>query len=384
MGAGDAKQFQGNPKYLYQYLSQNKTNLEFYWSAKNKEQFKALAAKGLPVINPYSVKGFFILLRAKYLVIEKSSFDVYYTKMIFGFFNFVQTWHGSPFKKVGVDAADHLSDNIQFSANRKSAKYRFLKRIKFYSRQKYKVIVSPSEEVSRIFKNAFENDNTVITGYPRNDVFFNPSLALNDYTELLGCKSYKKIILYAPTFRDNVDSVTAFSDDLSKYNEQLVAAGFHLVIKKHPWEKNLVVPQGLSNITDISSKVDDIQELLPYVDLLITDYSSSFYDHMLSGNHTIFYAYDFEDYLANCRGIYFDYKQELQGPFADNEEQLFELIFTSAIWTKDPAYKVEYERVLNKYNQFKDGDSSKRLLTYLFSNFSVETKNLSSPTSGNG
>lgn len=206
LGAGDSKQFQGNPKYVYQFLCSVNSNLEFYWSAKSKDQREILANNGTPFINPYSVKGFFKILRAKYLIIEKSSFDIYYIKSIRGRFKFVQTWHGSPFKKVGVHAADHLSSSIHMSSNMESRKYRFLKRIKFFSRQKYKVITSPSEAVSKIFQGAFENENTVITGYPRNDVLFNAGLAVNDYAAKFEFSKYAKIILYAPTFRDNKDA----------------------------------------------------------------------------------------------------------------------------------------------------------------------------------
>src|SRR5690606_19878170 len=98
-GAGDAKQFQGNPKYIYQYLRVNQCkSLESYWSAKSKMQQQFLADMNAPFIDPYSISGFFKILRAQYMVIEKSTFDVYYTKMIFGRFNFIQTWHGTPLK----------------------------------------------------------------------------------------------------------------------------------------------------------------------------------------------------------------------------------------------------------------------------------------------
>src|SRR5699024_5687039 len=104
-GGGDAGQFQGNPKYILLYLLKSKNkDLEFYWSSKSKEQRKKLKSLSIPFINPYSLKGFFIILRAKYLFIEKSSFDVYYSRSIFGRFNFIQTWHGTPLKKIGIDA----------------------------------------------------------------------------------------------------------------------------------------------------------------------------------------------------------------------------------------------------------------------------------------
>lgn len=364
-GSGDSKQFQGNPKYLFLYLNTVNSNIDSFWSSKNKEQYNVIEERGLPVIDRYSFKGFWQILRARYLVIEKSSYDIYYSKSIFGRFNFIQTWHATPFKKVGVDAYDHKSADWNYKLIKNKILHRFLKKIKFYSRLKYKKIVSTSEVVSLILQGAFENKNTVITGYPRNDVLFNKKLLFNDYSSFLKTEKYHKIILYAPTFRDNKHTVMPFSKELIKFNKKLKEKKYLLVIKKHPWEKKFVVPNGLSNVQDVSKDIEDIQELLPHVDLLITDFSSTFYDFMLMKKDVIFFVYDFEDYINNCRGIYFDYFDELQGPFARDEKQLFDLILNDD-WTLDKSYRYKYTKVLNKYNHFKDGNSSQRLLHILF------------------
>src|SRR5699024_8307233 len=175
-----------------------------------------------------------------------------------------------------------------------------------------------------------------------------------------------KVVLYAPTFRDHKNAVRPLSDDLYSYNKRLAVDNILLLVKKHPWQHTFKIPDALSNIRDISDEVDDIQELYPHVDVLVTDYSSAFFDFMLTNRPIIFYPYDLEEYLKQCRGLYYDYYEELQGPFAKTEAELFELIFTVDDWCKEPQYVDRYQKVLKKYNQFQDGNSSKRVLHYLY------------------
>lgn len=357
-GAGDAKQFQGNPKYIYQFLRLTQPQaITYFWSAKSKKQQEFLESIQAPFIDPYTVSGFFKILRAKYMVIEKSTFDVYYTKMIFGRFNFIQTWHGTPLKHIGVD--------------KNNSGYKFLKRIRFFTRQKFKIITAPSEEIKTLFQNVFENKNVVVTGYARNDVIFNPALAVNDYGRILNLKTYTKTILFAPTFRDDNDTLSPLSDDLTKFNGDLKERNYLLLVKKHPWQKNFHIPKNLSHIIDVSGKVDDIQELYPHVDVLINDYSSAFFDFMLSKKPVIFYPYDLENYLKNCRGMYLDYYKDLPGPFAQNEPELFSLILSVEEWQNDAAYQAKYDQLLCRYNLYRDGHSSERILKLLFPDFEV-------------
>lgn len=369
LGSGDGKQFQGNPKYMAIFLSRiNDCKIEYYWSVKSKKQQQQVKLCSLPFINPYSLKGFWKILRAQYQIIEKSSFDTYYLKSIFGNFNFIQTCHGSPQKKFGVDAIGQNS-SLPLTSNQDSMLYKLMKKLRFFSRHKYKLILSPSPYVETIYKRAFENNRTFVTGYPRNDVFFDLSLAVEDYFNQFQLGKFEKVILYAPTFRDNQDSLRPLSADLDRYNEELKNKNYLLLVKKHPWQKSFSIPEGLSNILDLSNKVDDIQELLPRIDLLITDYSGTVFDFMLTNKPVIFYPYDLENYLKNCRGLYLDYYKDLPGPFAHNESELFQLIFTVDEWEKEPAYRQKYKALLDRFNQFQDGHSSERLLNLLYPDF---------------
>jgi len=356
-GSGDGRLFNGNPKYIIMYLHNIDTNIQYYWSTKNKKIYDNLNKKDIPVILTNSFKGFFILLKAKYFVIEKSALDVTYTKTILGRFNYVQSNHGTPLKKVGDDA-------ITIIKNPKID--RFMKTNKLYSKLKYKYFLSKSEEEDKILLSAFGNKNIITLGYPRNDSFFNKNLLFFNYYTKLELNKYKKVFFYAPTFRDGYSSVVPFSDNIYGLNKYLNENNYALFVKKHPMEKNLKIPKKLSNIKDISFEVDDIQEILPFVDILITDYSSTFFDFILTRKPIIYYSYDLEDYLNNCRGMYYDYYKELPGPFAKTEYELINLMKEVNVWSKDKKYIKKYNEFLDKFNKYKDGNSAERLINMLF------------------
>jgi CDP-glycerol glycerophosphotransferase len=119
-------------------------------------------------------------------------------------------------------------------------------------------------------------------------------------------------------------------------------------------------------VIDISKKDIDVQEILIHTDVLITDYSSVFFDFMSTKKPVIFYTYDYQDYLSKCRGMYYDFKQELQGPFADDEESLIDYIKSYEKWSINPDYIKKYNLVLDKFNSFQDANSSKRLIDFLY------------------
>ena len=174
--------------------------------------------------------------------------------------------------------------------------------------------------------------------------------------------------MYAPTFRDGYAISMPFSDKFYlKLNRYLKVKNQILLIKKHPVEKKIKILTGLSNIIDVSKDVDDVQELLLCVDALITDYSSTTSDFVLTNKPIMFYPYDYDSYTKNCRSIFYDYYQELPGPFVDKENGLLKLIKEIDTWFNEPAYHNRYLDFKNKFNKYQDGNSCKRLLKYLSS-----------------
>jgi len=365
-GSGSGVSFKGNPKYLYLYSLVNKCSCNIYWITKSENVHTTFTGKKYPVIKLHSIIGFWRILRAKYLIIDQSAEDIYYVGSIFGNFNFIQTWHGTPLKKIwyhlredgkGIGKHRGISGFIPIVLSKK---------IGIFSSCKYKLILSPSKDVSNILTKASLNKNVKLVGYPRNDVLFNKKLIFENYKEKLNLRNHRKVILYCPTFRDNYESVKPFSDEFFKdLNSYLKKKGDVFLIKKHPFEKNINTPNHLSNIKDVSSVVEDVQELLVFTDILITDYSSVFFDFILLDRPIIYYSYDFEEYLENCRGMYYEYYKEMPGPFAKNENELLDLIETADKWFNGEEYQMKYKKFKDKFNYYQDGKSCERLFQLL-------------------
>lgn len=355
-GAGDGMQFSDNSKYLYLYCLKN-TRTEAYWCTRNDMLYKKLKKENLPVLKIGTLKHFWYLLRVEYLFLGMSISDVSYVGFLPGKFNKIQGWHGTPFKKIALDAKIFV---------KRYSKNKFILWLIKKEFSSYKLIISTSEVISENVKSAFSNNNVIVLGYPRNDILFLSDCNNQEIKKIL-LKKYKKILLYAPTFRDLSGDCVPFSENfLIRLNNYLESKNYILLIKKHPFEKNLKLPSNTSRILDISNTIDDIQEILVFTDILITDYSSVFFDFILTIRPIIFYPYDYINYIENCRDMYYDYFRELPGPFAKNENDLLHLIQSCKKWFNDANYTKKYNSFKNKFNTYKDGNSSKRIINYIF------------------
>jgi len=352
--------FFGNPKFFFLYLCKNPNQFKPFWITGNKETYQMLKERKLPVIYLYSWKGFVAILLSEYLVFSYTLDDVSYGLFLFGRFNKIDTWHGTPLKKVG----------IKTNTKNPTLKQKIMQKL-FHKRDKKsrKLILASSENVKKILSKEFENNHVEVLGYPRNDVFFNSNLVFEDYNNKLNLKKYKKIILYCPTYRDIPSSKIPFSQNfLKKLDAFLMEQGYLFLIKRHEMDRNLKNTQSYRNIIDITKDVQDIQDLLVHVDILITDYSSVFFDFALCNKPLIFYPYDFDEYIKNSRDMYFEYFEEFPGPFVYNEDELLECIKSIDDAVHETKYQTKYETFKNKFNFYQDGKSSERLIKWILNN----------------
>lgn len=356
-GAGYGIAFRGNPKYLYLYLSKNKYkyNFKYSWVTKNKKLYENLRASNLPSLFLYTPRAFWTILRSEIIIIDSSIEDFSFIHGFFGRFSIIQTWHGTPLKKIRFDTPNDKSFGNRI--------VRFFWHIEF---KKYLFIPTTSKEVTEKFKTSFLTENIEITGYPRNDVLLDKTILFQNLDKKLNFAKYSKIISYIPTFRDvEIQNKPFTLKGLKVLNQHLKDKNSLLIFKKHPLEKNIPNLSGFSNIKDYSEQIGDVQELLVHTDILITDYSSVFFDFCLTNKPIIYYPYDYKEYIKDCRDMYYDYYKELIGPFAHNQEELLELIKTSDNWFKDKGYQKKYNRFKKKFNKYLDGNSSERVFKIL-------------------
>jgi CDP-glycerol glycerophosphotransferase len=379
IGAGLGKRFMGNPKYLYlELLNQRRENpaLDFFWITESKDILGEFTGKGWPVLDKFSVRGFWNLLRAEFLVIESGMVarevlhDVAYAWLFFGRFNVIQTWHGSPMKRICLDALMDRGLDTWFERlfyNLIKAEY-----------GSYECIVAQSEYDQKILSGAFSNRNVSIFGSARNDIFFDTVKAVEEFDCTLNLNSYTRVLLYAPTYREAKAPVlnskifshrsqplepfsTAF---LAQLNSELAQRNWVLLVKKHHLDKALKIQDELSHIVEVG-QVDDIQELLVHADVLVTDYSSVCFDYLQAERPIIYYVYDLESYVYESRSFYIDYEKKVAGPFARNEHELLTLILGSDTWFYAEPYRSEFAGSRREFQKFSDGLATKRLLRYM-------------------
>lgn len=339
--------FAGNAKALQLYMQKEHKEIKHVLIS----QHAAVLAEGKEKYNLktntyFSLKGLWNQLRAEYIIVDASfsgSFDQ-------GRFDLIQLWHGSGYKDVGLAYAKN--------ANRLGMA-RSLKRI--YS--KYKLVAATSESDAKKQDLAFKTNTSKVTGYPRNDMFFeeNGSLSklLKEYYQL---NKYKEIIVYTPTHRDEVfDNIETFSNKFwESLQEHLAANNSLFVVKRHPADEAIKIPTCHKNIQDWTNKVTDIQEFLLVSDLLITDYSSIATDFAITGKPIIIYAYDLEQYTKQVRSMYYDLEKTLPQPIVQREEELLEKIKDRS-WQEDPAVQKSYDNFKKTFHKYLDGNSSKRV-----------------------
>ena len=245
---------------------------------------------------------------------------------------------------------------------------------------KFRYILSPSDFTTEKFTSAWNlkkagKEHAIIQeGYPRNDYLLNHTPedvrkvkeTLRITPEDIGGK---KIILYAPTWRDNQhDSADGYSYQLGMDFARLrQALGEECIIlfRAHYLVANQFDFAAYEGFVWDASQYPDINELYVVSDLLITDYSSVFFDYANLKRPILFYMYDLAAYRDDIRGFYLDLS-ELPGPIVETEEALIQAIPQAL---EGDAYDEKYQRFHARFNALDDGHASERVVKRL-----LETK----------
>lgn len=272
----------------------------------------------------------------------------------------VQLWHGTGlFKKFGYDL---LNDED--------------KKIMEMFAPKIDLVSVSSENVADIYARNFYVDKSKVKpfGVPRNDFYDEEHLSDDylsnlresfekDYPQLKG----KKLVLYAPTFREDPKNNAVFDYfDVEKFLNEL-GDEYALAIRLHPNYKRFCDEEHNIDLEDLTNRYDiinftgfkDEQKLLILADILVADYSSIMVDYTILKKPAILFDYDLEDYLYKERGFYFDYEEMVPGKIVYNIDELIEAI-------KEEDFRLEkMEEFLKlQFGEFKP-NSSKLILDYI-------------------
>ncbi|MFO7843630.1 MAG: CDP-glycerol glycerophosphotransferase family protein [Bacteroidales bacterium] len=343
----------GNLWPLYCYINRDHPEMETVVVAKDRSFYLDLEKQGFPVVLSGSWACFVTTARARYLMVDHNTGTVFWWGSLQALANIkvIQVWHGTGFKQIV------LLDEKAKPRGLAAAIRHYDKTVRC---KKYDCIISSSDEDKKRKEESFRNKNVFITGYPKNDTLFeNNAVGRTDSYNKNG--RYEHIILYAPTYRDR-GSFQPFRDDFWNQLEleMLNCEGLFL-IKKHPQDQALEVPSGFSRIKDISKEAPDLQALLKETELLITDYSNIAVDFVLTGKPVVYYIFDYEIYIKNCRSFYYDLKQTLPGPLVYDQDTLLRYIKNQE-WFWGQEYQDRYAEFRDRFHHYQDGGSCRRVV----------------------
>jgi CDP-glycerol glycerophosphotransferase len=274
---------------------------------------------------------------------------------------YIQTWHGTPLKKLGLDI-----ENVSMPGTT-TVKYH-----KNFVREanRWDALVSPNDYSTQIFRSAFGFNNQILKiGYPRNDELINTQPEdIDAIKEQLGIPLDKKVVMYAPTYRDNqfaekgkyTFELPFDLDDFRKsFGDDTV-----LILRMHYLISNALDISDYSDFVYDYSNYPNISDLYLVSDLLITDYSSVFFDYAYLKRPILFYPYDYHLYKEELRGFYLNYEKDLPGKIAENSKQLLEEI-NHALAHPDMAANEKFMNFYNRFCAINDGLSSLKVVNYV-------------------
>jgi len=363
-GAWYGQRYSDNSRYLFEYVDTNQPEIRAVWLSRNRDVLRKVREAGKEAYQANSLRGLWTALRAGMVFISSGMLDVN-PFACYGAFK-VQLWHGIPLKKIGLD--DKISENPDLTSFHNAL---IILRIKllFLLFPKYDLIISSSPVVTERLSTAFgaKKEQILLTGYPRSDIILKSEPLSVPFIEKLKTEwGVAKFILFAPTFRKDMNGGNLFSEmDMAGLHQLLVKCNAAFLIKLHYVQREQMV---LSNdeinlyhihlISDEESS--DINLLLPHIDILITDYSSVFFDFLLLDRPIIFTPFDIDQYAAIDREFYEDYNSATPGPKCKNWNEVIKAL-SDILKGRDLYGEIRREK-LRVYNSYIDVNNCQRIV----------------------
>lgn len=299
----DNEKYNYNSKYLFEYVLNNEKDIHPYFVINDDSLREKLKSK-------YG-EDFFIETKTKSGIKKALSGGVWFTSAGLPLYGLklnkrrviVNLWHGIPFKKIAL-----MENKVS-----KLKKHYFNK---IFS-QNYSYILTTSKNLTPIMKESFNVEEEIIKvwGQPRNDCLFN-NINKNKLCDLfINLPEYKKLILYAPTYRDNKETrIFPFEDYNKNELERFLEESKTIIFIRTHLSESASVNKYLGKRVLLLNEdiIEDIMEILNVFDVLITDYSSIYIDFLLLNKPLLFLPYDKDEYLSK-RGFNFEYDEVTPG-----------------------------------------------------------------------
>ena len=346
-----------NARYFYEWIVEQDKDINAVWVTKSPAVAAELSAKGLPVVHERSFTSFFMHLRASAVFCNTSHESDLWGVVLNRKVKVFNLWHGTPIKKIGLDAIESNISAEKLGISRRSLLNKILpqslfqKCKEFANKETY--FLASSKAVSGLLQSAMgvSKDKVLIDGYPKLDHLI---------------KSNKNLeagkILYAPTYRGKYNSendlLSEFDFDLESTEKWLEAYDKYLTIRLHPANElpsDLIDKLNRSLRINVGGKSDLYESLVDY-ELVVTDFSSLYFDCLAINVPVMLAPFGLRSYEENDRPLYFSPEQLYPGELATDWPSLLKILPYTY------QHPVNLQSVKNLFYIEEQGEASSSLL----------------------
>lgn len=269
---------------------------------------------------------------------------------------YIQTWHGTPLKRMGFDSP---------ALERANAATR---RVHKAMMKRWSALLAPSEYFVDTFVKSYGYEGRVIRhGLPRNDLLVrgvDPEWVRAKKREL-NLPTDQRLVLYAPTFRDRAQRLERDYDvpfDLEVLSRGLGGDVF-LMVRTHYLDAYRLPDRYRTFAADLT-RHHDVTELMLIADVLVTDYSSVMFDFANTGRPMVFYTHDYEDYVRDERGTYVDLPDIAPGPLVVDSDGLVAAL--KGVDASHAAHRDRYAAFRERFCEYETGDAAAHVVKEFF------------------
>ncbi|MFE6979234.1 CDP-glycerol glycerophosphotransferase family protein [Streptomyces sp. NPDC057682] len=344
----EGRQYSDSPRAVHEELARRGTGLDHVWVVRDGQ---ARVPASADTVEHGSAAWYEALARSRY-VVTNTQLPEWFERREGQ--TVVQTWHGTPLKRIGLDLADTARANRAYIAT-----------LRHRARQ-WSFLVSPNTFATPVLRRSFGYEGEILEcGYPRNDLFHAPDRAkvAAAVRASLGIPDTARVVLYAPTWREDLPKNGGrYPMDLRldlAAAERALGPDTVLLVRRHYLVTDRLPDSGTGRVRDVS-RYPDAAELLLISDALVTDYSSMLFDFAETGRPMLFHTYDLEHYRDTLRGFALDFESRAPGPLIADSAALVEAL-------RDPVRATEghaqaYEAFRRDFCDLDDGRAAARVV----------------------
>lgn len=333
-----------NAKYFYLQCSEVAPEVRCVWVTERAETARMIGECNHAALKYPGLSSIWFLVRCGSVVVDESAWFRRMRYYLLIRAKVLQLWHGIPLKSIELahwknEVGKSAWASRQFALQCRLLVYRITGRW-----ARYAVVATTSRfYLDHAFKPAFRARYFPVIGYPRNDfaqslhgnrrelawsnVDASISSRLSDWQ-----RQGRRLVLVAPTFRDSGNLPMRLDATTLRTIDAFAALhGVEFIFKFHPAERNA---DGVSGRHfHVCPRDSDIYPVMPYLDALVTDYSSISMDFLLADKPLLFLIPDGDDYATSERQLQFDPRTMMPGPIVPDWPSLLTALLSE--WMHD-------------------------------------------------